>query len=580
MVRLIEKMRKTLVLLVLSCSSVAVMAAGEQLVSNPANMRASREYVNPVIHADYSDPDVVASPDGKTFYMTASSFQCTPGLPILRSHDLVNWTLVNYALDSVPPVKFYGDNIPRHGKGVWAPCIKYHNGEYYIYWGDPDFGIFMTKSANPEGKWSTSVLVRAGKGLIDPSPYWDADGKAYLSNGWAASRAGFNSILTLSEMTPDGTALMSTPKIIYDGNDGVNHTVEGTKLYHHGDYYYLFAPAGGVIDGWQLVMRSKNIYGPYESKIVMAQGKSDINGPHQGAWVDTVTGQDWFLHFQDVYAGGRIVHLQPMHWENDWPIIGINKPGNDYGEPVMEYTKPDIGKSNSYPVCEPDTSDDFTSDKLGMQWQWNANPQKDWYELTGSALKLNAVDAVPLRPVSDYRNLLLQKWPAPEFTCVTKMQLSGMENGDVAGVVSLGTEYGALAVEKRDNKYTVRQILGTQYFDCDMPYTTQNSNDFELSESDFKDTGKTVTFRYTVKCTGHIDHMELSLPVKAAPVEELTLELSFDGKNYEKAFSFASKAGRWVGVKNGIFCAHDNTVKNDKTGYVLVDSVEYMPKED
>lgn len=152
----------------------------------------------------------------------------------------------------------------------------------------------------------------------------------------------------------------------------------------------------------------------------MRQGDSPVNGPHQGAWVDTVTGQDWFLHFQDVYAGGRIVHLQPMHWENDWPIIGINKPGNDYGEPVMEYTKPDIGKSNSYPVCEPDTSDDFTSDKLGMQWQWNANPQKDWYELTGSKLKLNALDTVPLRPVSDYRNLLLQKWPAPEFTCVTK----------------------------------------------------------------------------------------------------------------------------------------------------------------
>ena len=143
--------------------------------------------------------------------------------------------------------------------------------------------------------------------------------------------------------------------------------------------------------------------------VVMRQGDSPVNGPHQGAWVDTVTGQDWFLHFQDVYAGGRIVHLQPMHWENDWPIIGINKPGNDYGEPVMEYTKPDIGKSNSYPVCEPDTSDDFTSDKLGMQWQWNANPQKDWYELTGLKLKLNALDTVPLRPVSDYRNLLLQK---------------------------------------------------------------------------------------------------------------------------------------------------------------------------
>ena len=310
----------------------------------------------------------------------------------------------------------------------------------------------MTTTKDPFGKWSKPVNIRPGAGWIDPCPFWDDDGKAYLVAGVAKSRIGYKSVLHMVEMQPDGMGLIGEEVKIFDGNENDQVTIEGPKMYKRNGWYYVFAPAGGVKTGWQTVLRSKNPFGPYEYKVVMRQGDSPVNGPHQGAWVDTVTGQDWFLHFQDVYAGGRIVHLQPMHWENDWPIIGINKPGNDYGEPVMEYTKPDIGKSNSYPVCEPDTSDDFTSDKLGMQWQWNANPQKDWYELTGSKLKLNALDTVPLRPVSDYRNLLLQKWPAPEFTCVTKMQLSGMENGDVAGVVSLGTEYGALAVEKRDNK--------------------------------------------------------------------------------------------------------------------------------
>ena len=531
-------------------------------------------YQNPVLPMDFSDPDAIRV--GEDYYLISSSFTYLPGVPVLHSKDLVHWERIGNCVERLPFDRYAQ---PAHGCGTWAPALRYHAGRFYAFIPLPDEGIFYTEATDPAGPWSALHCVKSASGWIDPCPLWDDDGSVYMAHAFAKSRCGIKHKIQLSRLDPETLEVVEDGPIVFDGTLS-QPTAEGPKMYKRNGWYYVFAPAGGVKTGWQTVLRSKNPFGPYEYKVVMRQGDSPVNGPHQGAWVDTVTGQDWFLHFQDVYAGGRIVHLQPMHWENDWPIIGINKPGNDYGEPVMEYTKPDIGKSNSYPVCEPDTSDDFTSDKLGMQWQWNANPQKDWYELTGSKLKLNALDTVPLRPVSDYRNLLLQKWPAPEFTCVTKMQLSGMENGDVAGVVSLGTEYGALAVEKRDNKYTVRQILGTQYFDCDMPYTTQNSNDFELSESDFKDTGKTVTFRYTVKCTGHIDHMELNLPVKAAPVEELTLELSFDGKNYEKAFSFASKAGRWVGVKNGIFCAHDNTVKNDKTGYVLVDSVEYMPKED
>lgn len=536
-------------------------------------------YRNPILYADYSDPDAIRV--GDDYFMTASSFCNVPGLPILHSKDLVNWKVVNYALDKIPEFRYRN---PVHGCGVWAPSIRYHEGTYYICFPMPDEGIYMTTTKDPFGKWSEPVNIRPGAGWIDPCPFWDDDGKAYLVAGVAKSRIGYKSVLHMVEMQPDGMGLIGEEVKIFDGNENDQVTIEGPKMYKRNGWYYVFAPAGGVKTGWQTVLRSKNPFGPYEYKVVMRQGDSLVNGPHQGAWVDTVTGEDWFLHFQDVYAAGRIIHLQPMHWENDWPIIGVNKPGNDYGEPVMEYKKPDIGKtaeeladSSQYPVCEPDCDDDFTGENLGMQWQWNANPEADWYALDSQKgqLQLNAVDAVPLRPVGDCRNILLQKWPAPEFTCITKMNLTGMQEGDMAGVVSLGMEYSALAVAKRNGAYILRQMKGSQQFDCDMPYTQEDIQEFAVSEQDFTDDKKTVYLKYTVKRTGYEDHYEMNIPVKHVPKESVTLEISFDGKEYVHAFSIDSKAGRWVGVKNGVFCMHDNTVKNDTRGYVTVDYVKY-----
>ena len=160
--------------------------------------------------------------------------------------------------------------------------------------------------------------------------------------------------------------------MVFDGHDA-HPTVEGPKFYKRNGFYYIFAPAGGVPTGWQLVLRSKNIYGPYEEKIVLAQGNTTVNGPHQGAWVDTQTGEDWFLHFQDKGAYGRIVHLQPMIWKNDFPVIGVDKDGDGTGEPVLTYKKPNVGKT--YPIETPPDSDEFDDAKLGLQWQWHANPQ-------------------------------------------------------------------------------------------------------------------------------------------------------------------------------------------------------------
>ncbi|MDR0713391.1 MAG: glycoside hydrolase 43 family protein, partial [Bacteroidales bacterium] len=256
-------------------------------------------YKNPVLYADYSDPDVIRV--GDDYYMTASSFNCVPGLPILHSKNLVSWKIINYALrdlrmEGIEPADFFDE--PQHGKGVWAPCIRYRNGEFYIYWGDPDFGIYVVKTKDILGKWGKPVLVKAGKGLIDPSPLFDDDGRVYLVHAYAGSRTGLNSILTVCELNEEGTKATGKEMLVFDGNDGVNHTVEGGKFYKKDGYYYILAPAGGVATGWQLALRSKQVYGPYEAKRVLAQGKTEINGPHQGGLVNTQTGEWWFMHFQ------------------------------------------------------------------------------------------------------------------------------------------------------------------------------------------------------------------------------------------------------------------------------------------
>ena len=546
-------------------------------------------YRNPILYADYSDPDAIRV--GEDYFMVASSFSNSPALPILHSKDLVNWKVVNYCLKHIPEFRY---NNPLHGCGVWAPSIRYHEGTYYVCFPMPDEGIYMTTTKDPFGEWSEPVNIRPGAGWIDPCPFWDDDGNAYLVAGVAKSRIGYKSVLHIVRMRPDGMGIFGDEVKIFDGNENGQITIEGPKMYKRNGYYYIFAPAGGVKTGWQTILRSKNPFGPYEHKVVLRQGDSLVNGPHQGAWVDTVTGEDWFLHFQDVYAAGRITHLQPMHWENDWPIIGINKEGNDYGEPVMQYVKPNIGKTaeelndtDKYPVCEPDTTDEFDTDKMMLQWQWNSNYDDSWYVTKtdaygkkvpdGSYIRLNALASTPLRAVSDYRNLLLQKWPAPEFECVTKMCVNGLENGDYAGIVSLGVEYGAVGIVKNFGEYSIRTVRGTQSFDCEAAYSKEDVKDYPIAKDTFADKEKTVYLRYTVKRTGTKDTKEMALAVKNVPVEEVTLEISFDGKAYEKQVSFTAKAGRWVGVKNGMFVNHNNEIKNENEGdgFVTADYIRY-----
>lgn len=508
-------------------------------------------YRNPVLHADYSDPDVCAV--GEDYFLTASSFNCTPGLPILHSKDLVNWKIVNYALKKVEPVEYY--NEARHGKGVWAPSIRFHEGVFYIYWGDPDFGIFMVKTRDPYGEWDAPVLVKAGKGMIDPCPLWDDDGRVYLAHAWAGSRAKFNSVLTVCELNKEGTKVISDPVLVFDGNDGVNHTIEGAKFYKRNGFYYLFAPAGGVVSGWQLVMRSKDVYGPYEARIVMAQGKTDINGPHQGGWVDTPAGESWFLHFQDKGAYGRVLHLNPMKWVNDWPVIGVDKDGDGCGDPVSRYRKPKTGKT--YPIETPVESDEFDTRKLGLQWEWHANYQDVFGFTTNMGyVRIYGHELSPhFKNFWEVPNLLMQKFPAEEFTATAKLKVSAKDDGQLSGLIIMGWDYSWIGVEKQGEKFLLKQAVCK---DAEQDNLEQVSTLAVLEPSRKFEAGLFPNYEREIYIRVHVD--------KGAYCR---FSYSLDGKKFTEAGTlFKARQGKWIGAKVGMFSV---TPHGKERGWVDVD---------
>lgn len=508
-------------------------------------------YRNPVLHADYSDPDVCAV--GEDYFLTASSFNCTPGLPILHSKDLVNWKIVNYALKKVEPVEYY--NEARHGKGVWAPSIRFHEGVFYIYWGDPDFGIFMVKTRDPYGEWDAPVQVKAGKGMIDPCPLWDDDGRVYLAHAWAGSRAKFNSVLTVCELNKEGTKVISDPVLVFDGNDGVNHTIEGAKFYKRNGFYYLFAPAGGVVSGWQLVMRSKDVYGPYEARIVMAQGKTDINGPHQGGWVDTPAGESWFLHFQDKGAYGRVLHLNPMKWVNDWPVIGVDKDGDGCGDPVSRYRKPKTDKT--YPIETPVESEEFDTRKLGLQWEWHANYQDVFGFTTNMGYaRIYGHELSPhFKNFWEVPNLLMQKFPAEEFTATAKLKVSAKDDGQLSGLIIMGWDYSWIGVEKQGEKFLLKQAVCK---DAEQGNLEQVSTLAVLEPSRKFEAGLFPNYE-----------REIYIRVHVGKGAYCRFSYSLDGKKFTEAGTlFKARQGKWIGAKVGMFSV---TPHGKERGWVDVD---------
>lgn len=403
--------------------------------------KPARRYANPVLHADYSDPDVIRV--GDDYYLTASSFFLSPGLPILHSRDLVHWRIIANALprlDFAPEYDLTGplgandsDARPsrqgtRYGGGVWAPSLRFHEGRFYLYWATPGEGIFMATATDPAGPWSAPVTVYAGKGYEDPCPFWDDNGDAWLVHGKVGAGP-----LILHRMSNDGTRLLDDGFVVAEDRQRLP-VLEGPKFHKRNGWYYIFAPIGGVGKGPQAVGRARKITGPYEWRDVLLPSPT-VKGPHQGGYVETQGGEGWFIHFNRENGFGRILYLEPVRWENDWPIMGDAPPGAIAGQPVTEHAAPRTGDWT--PQIHIQQSDEFSDRSLGLQWSWNHNPVVANWSLTSRPGWMR-LTAAPSQHLVTARNTLTQILIGPSSSITARVDVRRMADGQRGGLSLFG----------------------------------------------------------------------------------------------------------------------------------------------
>jgi beta-xylosidase len=482
-------------------------------------------YRNPILKSDFSDPDVIRV--GSDFYLVASDFHYV-GIQVMHSKDLVNWNVVDQVFHRLDMDPKY-DQMAGYGQGTWAPSLRYHNGEFYLFVCTPAEGLFMWHTKDPAGKWSDMVTVKAVPKWEDPCPFWDDDGSAYLVH----SLKGAGPII-INKMAPDGTKLLDDGVEVYRGKNS-----EGPKLYKRHGFYYISLPEGGVKGGWQTVLRSKNIFGPYEQKIVLK------DGPHQGGMVELDNGQAWFIGFEVTGFLGRIDYLEPVTWgADDWPVFG------NAGEPVEQMKKPDVGAAGGA-VGRPQTNDEFDQTSLGLIWQWNHNPVESAWSLTERPGWLR-LKGLPAESSDQARNTLTQKLWDETGTIDVKMDVSHLSDGQRAGLTFIsGSTFGWVGVRQKDGQ---RQIAwsGKQN-----PTTQITAAEQKAAVKGGPKDGPVVSGD-EVWLRGTYD----------GPVGDLSYSL--DGQTFvETGIKFPLRYLFWKGAKVGLICYGDGG------GWVDVDYFRY-----
>ena len=390
-------------------------------------------FTNPVIMADFPDVDVIRVRD--TYYMLATTMFTFPGVPLLQSNDLVNWrycTNIVQRMDESPCYNLDGCN--RYGHGQWAGSLRYHNGVFYVLFNTLNEGAFLCTSTAAEGPWN---IKRLGRGFHDCGLLFDDDGKIYVASGYNK--------LYMTELD-EHFSPVSKDSLVFTGD--LRKGLEGAHVYHLNGFYYLYCTYGGA-DGFQVALRSKSIWGPYEERVVIKEtDRNNVNfGVHQGALIQTQTGQWWTMLFIDMGPFGRFPSLQPVTWQDNWPIAGVD------GKAVVTFRKPDVGKV--YPAEDLPASDEFSSDTLGMQWSWNHNPEPARWSLSARPgyLRLSTVRAVP--DILQARNTLTQRAilkydQTIPTVATTAMDIGHMAAGDVAGLCVFQDPYAYIAVKQTD----------------------------------------------------------------------------------------------------------------------------------
>ncbi|MBV5283560.1 MAG: glycoside hydrolase 43 family protein [Paludibacter sp.] len=409
-------------------------------------------YANPVIPADYSDIDAIRV--GSDFYAISSTFQYSPGVVVLHSKDLVNWEIIGHVANDITTMtpELNWDKMNRYGKGVWAGSIRYYKNKFWVYYGTPDEGFFMSSASNPAGPWEPLHCLLSATGWDDCCPFLDDDGQFYfVATNFAkdpTNNKKYN--IHLFKMTPDGKSLiLESDSIIHQSNGS-----EANKMYKiNGMYYHYFSEVnreGRVI----MMERSKSIYGPWEIKQLNHVNKKEDREPNQGGLIQLETGKWYFFtHHGSGDWDGRVATLLPVTWVDGWPVIG--KVGDDkIGNMVWDAPKPIVTKK----ILKIQTDDDFSSGKLLPQWEWHYQPRADKWSLSEREgyLRLYAfkpIDAIePRQVILRAGNTITQRTMRTAHNeAVVKIDIQNMTDGQFAGITHFSTKTYSLFGIKQTN---------------------------------------------------------------------------------------------------------------------------------
>lgn len=412
-------------------------------------------FTNPLLWGDWPDPDVIRV--GDDFYMVSTSMHYVPGCPILTSKDLVNWKMAGYAVERYEEDPRYDmQDGGLYLNGSWAATIRHHNGKFYVGfctpygWGREKGNFSVCIAEDIKGPWERVIFPEY---LYDPGFLFDDDGRVYVVHGQGT--------LYVTELNSDVRSVKGEKVKIWQGGFknayelGGGFGMEGAHAYKINGKYYITCPAGGT-EGWQICLRADHIYGPYEHKLIMNDNTSyPPNGLHQGGMVQLKNGDWWFIIMQDRGPIGRVPHLIPVEWVDGWPMLGCN------GKDVITYSKPEVGRKTK--ICAPETSDEFNNSRLGLQWQWNHNPDYSRWSLTvrHGYMRLEAAEANDLK---NARNTLTQRVQGPASEGTVEMEVSGLKDGNIAGFGVFELPYAYVAVRQEEGKRQVIFCNGEQTF--------------------------------------------------------------------------------------------------------------------
>ena len=440
-------------------------------------------YTNPLFYDEFSDPDILRV--GDDYYLAGTTMHAVPGLVILHSKDLVNWENISYCFDRFD---FDDDafSLKNHqeiyGQGVWAPAIRYANGQFYVFTNINGKGLQCYTSKDIHGPWEHHNMQ--GR-IYDLSVLFDDDGKIYAIHGYGEVKC--------TELKPDMSGpIEETERTIIPEGNGVG---EGHHIYKINGMYYLIS-TDYMPNGRTLCSRSKSIWGPYETRVITADetygyhaasltqvprgtkyrigedgtkfslGPLDKNATacsnaHQGGIVQAKDGKWWALFMQDFHSIGRTVCLMPMTWEDGWPMVGLK--GN-LGRAPRTWFKPDFSRKEERgmrneitPHAPYDRSDDFdyspSSKTLKPIWQWNHNPDDKMWSLKGGRLRLQSMPAEQLMWA---RNTLTQRVIGPKSIATVELYIKGMKDGDVAGLGNINVPCSWIGIVKDGNNLTLQ----------------------------------------------------------------------------------------------------------------------------